>query len=70
MSSIPIDVQRRFEQRWACRFNRSPAPRRQGNRWFSLRTVATGNTCQHATVAERNRPTTAGPGEGWSNQPE
>jgi hypothetical protein len=42
MSSVPIDVQRRFEQRWACRFNRSPAPKQAGQTVVQLADGADG----------------------------
>jgi len=29
MASIPLDLERRFEQRWAARFVRPPAPKTQ-----------------------------------------
>jgi hypothetical protein len=47
MSTIPIDVQRRFEQGWARRFNRSPAPKSAGQPVVQLGYSGDGSACQH-----------------------
>jgi len=68
MSRIPIDVQRRFEQRWACRFNRSPAPKQAGQTVVQLADGADGKHLPARNTLSRSLRLTHGNQTGGPSQ--